>query len=177
MTSREGRRGGAVHPALQGANKGRRVVKTSTDEHQSAQHLAVRARLASYPVVYRKSYSIQDGRTHLGAGFPLRCFQRLSVPDIATLHVPLVRQQGDQRSVHSGPLVLGATPLKYPRLLQIGDRPVLRRSEPSSRPALIGEQPNPWNLLQLQDVMSRHRGAKQRLRYELFRAISLLSLA
>ena len=103
-----------MHPALQGANKGRRVVKTSTDEHQSAQHLAVRARLASYPVVYRKSYSIQDGRTHLGAGFPLRCFQRLSVPDIATLHVPLVRQQGDQRSVHSGPLVLGATPLNVP---------------------------------------------------------------
>ena len=175
MTSREGRRGGAVHPALQGANKGRRVVKTSTDEHQSAQHLAVRARLASYPVVYRKSYSIQDGRTHLGAGFPLRCFQRLSVPDIATLHVPLVRQQGDQRSVHSGPLVLGATPLQCPAPVADRDRTVSRRSEPSSRAALMGEQPNPWDLLQPQDATSRHRGAKPPRRYGLSGEISLLS--
>ena len=38
---------------------------------------------------------------------------------------------------------------------------VSRRSKPNSRTTLIGEQPNPWNLLQLQDVMSRHRGAKQ----------------
>ena len=41
------------------------------------------------------------------------------------------------------------------------NQPVLRRSEPSSRTTLIGEQPNPWNLLQLQDVLSRHRGAEQ----------------
>jgi hypothetical protein len=31
------------------------------------------------------------------------------------------------------------------------------RSEPSSRTTLMGEQPNPWNVLPLQDVMSRHR--------------------
>ncbi len=41
------------------------------------------------------------------------------------------------------------------------NQPVLRRSEPSSRTTLIGEQPNPWDLLQPQDVMSRHRGAEQ----------------
>jgi len=37
---------------------------------------------------------------------------------------------------------------------------VLRRSEPSSRTALTGEQPDHWDLLQPQDAMSRHRGAK-----------------
>ena len=40
------------------------------------------------------------------------------------------------------------------------DRTVSRRSEPSSRATLMGEQPNPWDLLQPQDVTSRHRGAE-----------------
>ena len=39
----------------------------------------------------------------------------------------------------------------------------------------MGEQPNPWDLLQPQDVTSRHRGAKPLRRYELLGAISLLS--
>src|SRR3569623_1853288 len=57
------------------------------------------------------------------------------------------------------------------------DHTVSRRSEPSSRTTLIGEQPTPWDLLQPQDVMSRHRGANPRRRYERLGAISLLSLA
>src|SRR3569623_2783347 len=57
------------------------------------------------------------------------------------------------------------------------DRTVSRRSKPSSRTALTGEQPDPWNLLQLQDVMSRHRGAKPERRCELLAQISLLSPA
>ena len=57
------------------------------------------------------------------------------------------------------------------------DRTVLRRSEPSSRTALIGEQPNPWELLRPQDAMSRHRGAKPPRRYGLSEEISLLSPA
>jgi hypothetical protein len=57
------------------------------------------------------------------------------------------------------------------------DRTVLRRSEPSSRATLMGEQPNPWDLLQPQDVTSRHRGAKPPRRYELLGEISLLSPA
>ena len=57
------------------------------------------------------------------------------------------------------------------------DRTVSRRSEPSSRTALTGEQPDPWDLLQPQDAMSRHRGAKPSRRYELLDSISLLSLA
>ena len=127
------------------------------------------------PVVFRESYLINSGRTHLRAGFPLRCFQRLSVPNIATLHVPLVRQQGDQRFVHSGPLVLGATPFNSPAPVADRDRTVSRRSEPSSRAALMGEQPNPWDLLQPQDATSRHRGAKPPRRYGLSGEISLLS--
>ena len=39
----------------------------------------------------------------------------------------------------------------------------------------MGEQPNPWDLLQPQDVTSRHRGAKPPRRYELLGEISLLS--
>src|SRR5574344_827856 len=80
-----------------------------------------------------------------------------------------------QRCVHSGPLVLGAAPLKFPTPTTDRDRTVSRRSEPSSRTALMGEQPNPWNLLQLQDAMSRHRGAKPLRRCELLGVISLLS--
>src|SRR5471030_296846 len=82
-----------------------------------------------------------------------------------------------QRYVHPGPLVLGTNPLKIPTPTADRDQTVSRRSEPSSRTTLIGEQPNPWDLLQPQDVMSRHRGAKQPRRYELLGVISLLSPA
>ena len=91
--------------------------------------------------------------------------------------MPQARQQLDQRYVHPGPLVLGTAPLKFPTPTADRDRTVSRRSKPSSRTALIGEQPNPWDLLQPQDAMSRHRGAKQRRRYELLGVISLLSPA
>ena len=90
--------------------------------------------------------------------------------------VPLAWQLVDQRYVHPGPLVLGTNPFKIPTPTTDRDQTVSRRFEPSSRTTLIGEQPNPWDLLQPQDVMSRHRGAKQRRRYELSDAISLLSL-
>ena len=91
--------------------------------------------------------------------------------------MPLARQPVDQRYVHPGPLVLGTAPLKYPSPTADRDRTVSRRSEPSSRTTLIGEQPNPWDRLQPQDVMSRHRGAKPPRRCELLAAISLLSPA
>ena len=89
--------------------------------------------------------------------------------------VPLARQLVHQRSVQPGPLVLGSAPFKFPAPAMDRDRTVSRRSEPSSRTALMGEQPNPWDLLQPQDVTSRHRGAKPLRRYELLGGISLLS--
>src|SRR5260221_3254735 len=89
--------------------------------------------------------------------------------------MPLAGQLAHQRFVHSGPLVLGAAPLKFPTPTADRDRTVSRRSEPSSRTTLIGEQPNPWDLLQPQDVMSRHRGAKLLRRCGLLGGISLLS--
>ena len=89
--------------------------------------------------------------------------------------MPLAGQQVHQRYVHPGPLVLGTDPVNIPTPTADRDRTVSRRSEPSSRTALIGEQPNPWDLLQPQDAMSRHRGAKQPRRYELLGGISLLS--
>ena len=91
--------------------------------------------------------------------------------------LPLTRQLPHQRCVNLGPLVLKIEPLKFPAPTVDKDRTVSRRSEPSSRATLIGEQPNPWDLLQPQDVTSRHRGAKPLRRYELLAAISLLSLA
>ena len=78
-------------------------------------------------------------------------------------------------SVRPGPLVLRTAPLKRPTPAPDRDRTVSRRSEPSSRTALMGEQPNPWDLLQPQDAMSRHRGAKPLRRCELLGVISLLS--
>ena len=90
--------------------------------------------------------------------------------------MPLARQPVHQRCVHPGPLVLGTDPLKSPSPTADRDRTVSRRSKPSSRTTLIGEQPNPWDLLQPQDVMSRHRGAKLCRRYGLLGKISLLSL-
>src|SRR3954451_5785988 len=89
--------------------------------------------------------------------------------------VPRAGQPAHQRSVRPNPLVLGATLLKSPTPTADRDRPVSRRSEPSSRTAFIGEQPNPCDLLQPQDAMSRHRGAKPGRRCGLLGAIRLLS--
>ena len=91
--------------------------------------------------------------------------------------VPLARQQVHQRCVHPGPLVLGTDPLKFPTPTADRDRTVSRRSKPSSRTTLNGEQPYPWDLLQPQDAMSRHRGAKPPRRCGLLGEISLLSPA
>jgi hypothetical protein len=87
----------------------------------------------------------------------------------------LAEQPEHQRFVHPGPLVLRIALLKFPPPTADRDRTVSRRSEPSSRATLIGEQPNPWDLLQPQDVTSRHRGAKPPRRCELLGEISLLS--
>ena len=89
--------------------------------------------------------------------------------------VPLARQLVHQSYVLPNPLVLKKNPLKFRTPTADRDRPVSRRSEPSSRTALMGEQPNPWDLIQPQDAMSRHRGAKPHRRYGRSDAISLLS--
>ena len=87
----------------------------------------------------------------------------------------LASQPVHQRCVHSGPLVLGAAPVNLPAPTADRDKTVSRRFKPSSRTSLNGEQPYPWDRLQPQDEMSRHRGAKHRRRYELLGGISLLS--
>ena len=87
----------------------------------------------------------------------------------------LAPRQVHQRYVHPGPLVLGTDPLKLRTPTADRDQTVSRRSKPSSRAALMGEQPNPWDLLQPQDATSRHRGAKPSRRYGLLGKISLLS--
>ena len=89
--------------------------------------------------------------------------------------VPLARQLVHQRLVLLGPLVLKKNLRKIPTPTADRDRPGSRRSEPSSRTTLIGEQPNPWDRLQPQDVMGRHRGAKRLRRYGRSGVISLLS--
>ena len=121
-------------------------------------------------IAHVEGYLILGWASHLDAfsGYPFQT----SLPSFA-----LGEQLEHERFVHSGPLVLGTAPFKYPTPTEDKDRTVLRRSEPSSRTTLIGEQPNPWDLLQPQDVMSRHRGAKPPRRYGLLEEISLLSPA
>ena len=97
----------------------------------------------------------------------------LSEHSYSAMH--LAAQLIHQRFVHPGPLVLETDLFNIPTPTTDRDRTVLRRSEPSSRATLMGEQPNPWDLLQPQDVTSRHRGAKPPRRCELLGEISLLS--
>src|SRR3974377_810018 len=89
----------------------------------------------------------------------------------------LAPQPVHRRAVPPRPLVLGRAPRKSRTPTEDRDRTVSRRSKPSSRTALNGEQPYPWDRLQPQDAMSRHRGAKRRRRYGLLGVISLLSPA
>ena len=96
-------------------------------------------------------------------------------PERSQPAMPLAEQLAHQRFVRPGPLVLGTALLKSPTRAADRDRTVSRRSKPSSRAALMGEQPNPWDQLQPQDATSRHRGAKPSRRYGLLGKISLLS--
>lgn len=96
-------------------------------------------------------------------------------PERSQPAMPLAGQLAHQRFVRPGPLVLGTALLNIPTRTADRDRTVSRRSKPSSRTALMGEQPNPWDLLQPQDATSRHRGAKPSRRYGLLGKISLLS--
>src|ERR671939_170557 len=96
-------------------------------------------------------------------------------PERSQPAMPLAEQLAHQRSVRPGPLVLGTALLKTPTRTADRDRTVSRRSKPSSRTALRGEQPNPWDQLQPQDATSRHRGAKPSRRCGLLGPISLLS--
>ena len=117
---------------------------------------------------FRMGYLILRGASRLDAFsvYPFQTWLPSSASGMQLVH---------QWSVHPGPLVLRTAPLKYPTPAPDRDRTVSRRSEPSSRTALMGEQPNPWDLLQPQDAMSRHRGAKPLRRCELLGVISLLS--
>ena len=89
--------------------------------------------------------------------------------------VHLAAQLVNRRSVRHGPLVLVTAPRKTPTPTIDRDRTVSRRAEPGARATVMGEQPDPWDLLQPQDVTSRHRGAKPPRRYELLGGIRLLS--
>ena len=127
-----------------------------------------------YLVVFKGSYRLCGGYLILRGASRLDAFSVYPFRTWLLCHA-VGRQQIHQWSVHPGPLVLRTAPLKYPPPAPDRDRTVSRRSEPSSRTALMGEQPNPWDLLQPQDAMSRHRGAKPLRRCELLGVISLLS--
>lgn len=105
----------------------------------------------------RSLRSRRNRRPRLEVGFTLICLQRLSCPYVSYPALPLARQLEHQRYVPPNPLVLGRKLRKSPTPTTDRDRPVSRRSKPSSRTAFIGEQPNPWELLHPQDAMSRHR--------------------
>jgi hypothetical protein len=126
------------------------------------------------PVVFREpSYKVRE--TSSCGGFHAYMPSAFILAARGYPAMPLARQLEHQRCVLSNPLVLGEKPLTFPAPTTDRDRPVSRRSKPSSRTAFIGEQPNPWELLHPQDAMSRHRGAKPPRRYERSEEISLLS--
>ena len=127
-----------------------------------------------YLVVFKGSYYLRMGYLILRGASRLDAFSVYPFQTWLLCHA-VGRQQIHQWSVQPGPLVLRPAPLRYPTPAPDRDRTVSRRSEPSSRTALMGEQPNPWDLLQPQDAMSRHRGAKPLRRCELLGVISLLS--
>ena len=120
-------------------------------------------------------YQEPDGETISRSGLHAYMLSAFILSARSYPALPLARQLVHQGCVRPNPLVLGTNLLRFPTPVPDRDRPVSRRSEPSSRTAFIGEQPNPWDLLQPQDAMSRHRGAKPPRRYGLLGEISLLS--
>src|SRR3989338_6035526 len=93
----------------------------------------------------------QDTVFHLEVGFALICFQRLSLPNLATQRCPWQGQMVHQRFVLSGPLVLGETLLKDQRLRQIGDKPVSRMLFPCYQGHGLYHLPKTWKV----DILSQ----------------------
>src|SRR3978361_1858583 len=87
----------------------------------------------------------------------------------------LAKQLAHESCVRPGPLVLGTALLKSLTPTEDRDRTVSRRSKPTPRTDLMGEQSTPRDLLQPRDATSRHRGAKPCRRCGLLGKISLLS--
>ena len=141
----------------------------------SAEHIAVLTPHSYLPRSLQGVLLISEGYLILRGASRLDAFSVYPCRTWLPCLMRLATQQIHQRSVHPGPLVLRTALLKFPAPVIDRDRTVSRRSEPSSRTALMGEQPNPWDLLQPQDAMSRHRGAKPLRRCELLGVISLLS--
>ena len=172
--SRHGGHPGGLHSGQADASRSyrmmsRRARPISTARLRRSRALQLRPiHLVFYKGPYHKGDLISGPASRLDAfsGYPIRTW----LPGGA-----VGRQPVHQRSVHPGPLVLGTDPLRSPAPAEDRDRTVSRRSEPSSRTALNGEQPYPWDLLQPQDAMSRHRGAKPCRRCGLLGKISLLS--
>ncbi len=141
--------------------------------HQRSVHpgpLVLRAAPLKYPT------PTPNGISHLEGGFTLRCLQRLSLPDLATR--PCSWQNNRYTSGPSTPVLsyYGQLLSKILRPRRIGTELSHDVLNPARVPtALMGEPPNPWDLLQPQDAMSRHRGAKPLRRCELLGVISLLS--
>ena len=140
----------------------------------SAEHIAVLTPHSYLPcslqgvLLISEGYLILRGASRLDAFsvYPCRTWLLCHGSDSQQIH---------QWSVHPGPLVLRTAPFKSLTPATDRDRTVSRRSEPSSRAALIGEQPNPWDRIQPQDATSRHRGAKPPRRCGRLGEISLLS--
>ncbi len=91
--------------------------------------------------------------------------------------MPLAGQLEHKRFVHPGPLVLRTALLKSPTPTADRDRTVSRRSEPSSRTALIGEQPKPLEPSTAPGCDEPTSRCQTMRRYELLALISLLSPA
>ena len=146
--------------------------KSSGHRNRSPERLAALAAAARRPGVLpgplpnRELISEPASRLDAFSGYPFRARLRGGAVGRQPLH---------RRPVRPGPLVLGAALLNSLAPAEDRDRTVSRRSDPSSRTTFIGEQPNPWDLLQPQDAMSRHRGAKPCRRCGLLGKISLLS--
>ena len=134
---------------------------------------SMRYRTSTLRLSTRSSFWEVIGNSYLGVGFALNMLSAL----ISSAHSYPAMQQAattgtlEMRSSRSSRKISS----KFLTIMPDINRTVSRRSEPSSRTTLTGEQPDPWKVLPLQDVMSRHRGAKPRRLCELLGAISLLS--
>ena len=125
-------------PNLFGQALDRLVTVSSTCCHASTPALSTLSSSRDLTSLW-KGYLILRGASRLDAFSVYPCRTWLPCRAVG-------RQQVHQWSVHPGPLVLRTAPLRYPPPAPDRDRTVSRRSEPSSRTALMGEQPNPWDL-------------------------------
>lgn len=141
---------------------------------QRTQQLGKKKPRSLHPYPIKQVFYSRSKQSIFRGYLRLRCFQPLS-PSAQLPGNALSDNRSTRDADNSFLSYWSHLPLRLLTHPLDSNQPVSRRSKPSSRSPLMGEQPHPWVLLHTQDGKNRHRSSKPQGRYGLLPATTQLS--